>query len=354
MKIAAAAMAIALIVLVLVAMNMESPPKKVELAPGELPKPEMAAMGGDLSNAQSDFRPQNIVGMALPAISDVQSVSSEEASETLSESELVLGVVVNGQARAYPLGRMAGMNRSVVNDELGGKSIAVTWDDESLCGTVFHRKVGGEQSSLVVFQPSGQTWRSNTVLQDRDSESLWSQMTAQCESGQMKGLKLVSIPSVLVSWKGWKSDFPESTVMKPVSENTVTPVDSSKLDSANQLVVGVVGYKLQVHFRRDRLMKHPVINHVLGKKSLVVFTDTSTHAVRAYDSKVDGKTLEFRQEGETVTDKQTSSQWDLKSGQCLSGKLAGKSLKRIATVPAKQSTWKEFYARSKEWLPDNG
>ena len=50
-----------------------------------------------------------------------------EASKDLSDDELVLGVVVEGQARAYPINMLTGPRREIVNDRLGDVPIAATW-----------------------------------------------------------------------------------------------------------------------------------------------------------------------------------------------------------------------------------
>ena len=55
------------------------------------------------------------------------SVSDAEAADRVRDDELVLGVVVNGEARAYPINTLNGPRREIINDELGGRSIAATW-----------------------------------------------------------------------------------------------------------------------------------------------------------------------------------------------------------------------------------
>ncbi len=73
------------------------------------------------------FKPQVLVREPFPAIVKPENVSAEEANQSLHPEELVLGVEVNGEARAYPINMLAAPPREIINDELGGQAIAATW-----------------------------------------------------------------------------------------------------------------------------------------------------------------------------------------------------------------------------------
>jgi len=75
----------------------------------------------------SEFAPQVVIPRAFPAIKDAPVISTAEADRLLAEQELVIGVVVNGKARAYPINMLTGPQREIINDSLGGHSIAATW-----------------------------------------------------------------------------------------------------------------------------------------------------------------------------------------------------------------------------------
>ena len=62
---------------------------------------------------------------AIPAIFDPQFLTAQEADEWYDPDELVLGVEIDGDARAYSIPFLSG--REIVNDEVGGRKIAVTW-----------------------------------------------------------------------------------------------------------------------------------------------------------------------------------------------------------------------------------
>ena len=76
--------------------------------------------------ATSDFRPTRVLRQQ-PVITDVPVKSVPEMNEILNPSELVLGVTVGGQSRAYPINMLTGPRREILNDSLGGQAIAATW-----------------------------------------------------------------------------------------------------------------------------------------------------------------------------------------------------------------------------------
>jgi hypothetical protein len=76
-----------------------------------------------------EFNPRTVISRSFPAIVEPKTVSAAKGDEEkwVSDEELVLGVVVNGTARAYPINTLTGPQREIINDKLGGRSIAATW-----------------------------------------------------------------------------------------------------------------------------------------------------------------------------------------------------------------------------------
>ena len=142
----------------------------------------------------------------IPALENPRVVSAAEAS--WRDEELVLGVVVGAVARAYPV---AVLNwHELVNDRLAGEAILVSYCP--LCGTgmVFDRNVDGQ---LHRFGVSGLLYRSDLLMYDRETESLWSQIAAQAVTGPLLGRRLRLLRSRLESWGRWRRKFPETTVL---------------------------------------------------------------------------------------------------------------------------------------------
>ena len=72
------------------------------------------------------FNPRKVV-KPRRAIVDAPVLMVSEVTDEVTDSELVIGVVVNNQARAYPINQLTGPSREIINDMLGGHDIAATW-----------------------------------------------------------------------------------------------------------------------------------------------------------------------------------------------------------------------------------
>ena len=72
------------------------------------------------------FNPRRVVG-PMPAITDAPAIAASEVTDQVSDKELVLGIVLNGEARAYPINMLTGPSRDIINDTLGNIAIAATW-----------------------------------------------------------------------------------------------------------------------------------------------------------------------------------------------------------------------------------
>ena len=73
-----------------------------------------------------DFRPRRVLA-AQPTISDFVTKPVRDVGNALNPSELVIGVTVGNESRAYPINMLTGPSREIVNDKLGGQAIAATW-----------------------------------------------------------------------------------------------------------------------------------------------------------------------------------------------------------------------------------
>ena len=134
----------------------------------------------------------------------------------LVSGDRVIGVSLGGRERAYPL-RLLDWHE-VINDELGGIPIAVTYHPLCDSAVVFDRRAGGEVLELGV---SGLLYDSNQLLFDRRpggrGESLWSQLLARAVAGPAAraGLALEVLPASLARWEDWLAAHPETSVLEP-------------------------------------------------------------------------------------------------------------------------------------------
>jgi hypothetical protein len=96
------------------------------LAPRDLRVPEGAPVVEGTSPTRDNFSPVAVVGRQ-PVVQGWKVLTAKEADQQLRDDEMLLGVVVNGKARAWPLNVMTGPEREIFNDEFEGRPIAATW-----------------------------------------------------------------------------------------------------------------------------------------------------------------------------------------------------------------------------------
>ncbi|MCH7742895.1 MAG: DUF3179 domain-containing protein [Proteobacteria bacterium] len=143
----------------------------------------------------------------IPAINEPKFESADEA-DWLRDKDRVLALVIQGQARAYPI-RILNWHE-IVNDKVGDQRFAVTYCP--LCGTgvVFAANIA---NTSLQFGVSGLLYNSDVLLYDRNTESLWSQIMGKAVAGKLKGTLLPQIPVTHTSWKDWVKNHPDTLVL---------------------------------------------------------------------------------------------------------------------------------------------
>jgi len=272
-------------------------------------------------------------------------VDAVEASKTVLNDELVLGVEINGESRAYPLNMINGPFREILNDELAGTSIAVTWCFLCHNGIVYERLVGTE---TLTFSVSGLLWQRNLVMVDEESESLWSHMLGRAMRGEFEGTVLKRIPAEMTTWKKWKSQYPHTTVAILRRTSQRFQRDIYRLPERF-----VIGYEKNGSARAwgfaDLIDQRVVNDEIDGSAVLIVF-DAESFTATIFEREVDGKTLTFEWHGDQLIDRESGRIWDP-----FSGKLVGNDestvaqLHRAPGVIAFGSAWKRFYPHSTYW-----
>jgi hypothetical protein len=142
----------------------------------------------------------------IPALDDPIAVPADRSS--WSDDDLVLGLVSNGSARAYPLAILEW--HELVNDTLGDRPVLVSYCP--LCGTgiAFDRRIGDRKHRFGV---SGLLYNSDLLMFDRETESLWSQIRAEAVTGPLLGRRLVLLRSRITRFGQWRSEHPRTSVL---------------------------------------------------------------------------------------------------------------------------------------------
>lgn len=165
----------------------------------------------------------------IPAISNPEFTGPEEA-HYLAGNDFVLGLVLDGVARAYPHSILD--RHEIVNDSSDDLLFAVIYCPLTGTGTAWNRRVLGS----TTFGVSGLLYNSNIIPYDRETDSNWSQIMLKAVNGPLKGTKAETFNLFETSWDTWKSMYPETLVL---SENTgynrnyrISPYGDYKTNSA--------------------------------------------------------------------------------------------------------------------------
>jgi len=139
-----------------------------------------------------------------------------ESGETigwLADDDIVIGVVIGGEARAYPRHIME--THELVNDSIGGERIAVAYC--TLCGSGQAYRLDNLSAEFqpAVLRTSGLLNRSNKIMFDLTSRSMVDTFTGEARTGPWRqaGIVLEQITTVTSRWGAWRADHPETTVM---------------------------------------------------------------------------------------------------------------------------------------------
>jgi hypothetical protein len=143
----------------------------------------------------------------IPALDSPRFVTAGEA-DFLDATDRVLGMAYNGVAKAFPV-RILNYHE-IVNDEIGGEPVMVSFCP--LCGTgiAFSARVAGQTRSFGV---SGLLYNSDLLLYDRQSESLWSQVMGKAISGPLRGEVLDRRVLDHTTWSDWRARHPDTLVL---------------------------------------------------------------------------------------------------------------------------------------------
>ena len=102
--------------------------------------------------------------------------------DDLAPQEPVVGLTIDGDARAYPLRILTW--HEIVNDVVGGTPVAVTYCPLCNSAPVFERTVDGR---VLEFGTTGKLKDSNLIMYDRQTETWWQQFTGEAIVGEMTG-----------------------------------------------------------------------------------------------------------------------------------------------------------------------
>ncbi len=145
----------------------------------------------------------------IPPLRNPAMLAAKDAGY-LEDGDIVFGISVNGDARAYPKRILAWHEMFV--DTVGGVPVAGVYC--TLCGTVilYHTEHEGIEHALGT---SGFLYRSNKLMYDQATQSLWSTMRGTPVVGPLAGMGIVLERGAVVTttWSEWRRRHPETLVL---------------------------------------------------------------------------------------------------------------------------------------------
>lgn len=294
-----------------------------------------------------------------------------EAADWLDDREPGALVQFNDEVRFYPLSILT--RHEIVNDRYGDIPVAVTFCP--LCNTAltFDRRVDGE---ALRFGVSGLLRKSDLVMWDDATTTLWQQITGEAVVGELAGTQLDIISTAIVSYGDAKESFPDALSLATdtgfginYGANPYEAYSSSNQPflfdddpdprfPALSRVVGVSVDGVDKAYPFELISEKGAVNDVLGDTPIAVLwggetadaLDSSTVADGqaigsgiAFDRTVGGQTLTLSTSGEDLfTDAETSSTWNL-LGQAVDGPLAGEQMDTVSHRNEFWFAWASFF-----------
>ena len=124
------------------------------------------------------------------------------------DEEPVIGLALNGEARAYPTGIL--YRRELVNDVVGGVPALVSWCPLCYTALAHERRVDG---AAAVFGNQGALYRGAMTWYDHATGSVWSQPLGAAIAGPEAGRRLALLPAQVTTWGEWRAAYPHTLLL---------------------------------------------------------------------------------------------------------------------------------------------
>jgi hypothetical protein len=272
----------------------------------------------------------------------------------IDKSKLVIGVMIDGQAKAYPI-QLIGYHHQVV-DTVGRTPVMITYCTVCRSARVFSPMVNGRQES---FRLVGMD-HFNAVFEDATTKSWWQQETGTAITGPLKGYVLKELPSSQMTLDAWLREYPRSLVMKPDTtfmnnyfgledyDKGTMRSDLVRRDLAswqhNSWIVGVMTNSSSKAYDWNELLQKKIIHDSLDQLPILLTIENDSASFHVYDRRVDDSTLSFQisDNKDLLVDDETHSSWTM-DGLCIHGSLIGKKLLPVQSYNEFWHTWQTFH-----------
>ena len=282
-------------------------------------------------------------------------VKTSLAANKIPENKLVIGVVIDSVASAYPI-QLIGYHHQVV-DNINGNPIMVTYCTVCRSGRIYSLMVNGKQET---FRLVGMD-HFNAMFEDATTKSWWRQSTGECIAGPLKGYKLKEIESDQLILSSWARIHPNTQILQPdalfkeefedmdsydkgISRGNLTKRDTASWKNKSW-ILGIQDGANAKTYDWNQLTKQRIIQDSLPNNPIVILLESDTASFHAYSSVINNEILIFRIKQDSIWDVNTGSKWSYE-GVCMDGKLKGKVLKSVRCYQEFLHSWEFFHPQS--------
>nr|WP_290427231.1 DUF3179 domain-containing (seleno)protein [Mucilaginibacter aquariorum] len=281
-------------------------------------------------------------------------------NNSVPESTVIIGVVSNGVAKAYPLNYLGYHHK--IQDNVGTQPVLVTYCTMCRSGRVYNPVVNGIRQNFRLVGAR----HYNAVIEDETTKTWWYQANGKAAVGQLKGSQLDEIPYEQSTLAAWINKHPGSLILQPdhhylsdyndlKNYDKIQAVDKdSTLKNKDSLmrkswVVGLVINGQAKAYDWRRLFKKRFVNDSFNQTNLLLTLEKDSLTYHSFNTNVNGKVLHFNlDKSGQLTDVETASLWDW-DGLSISGVLKGSRLVKIQSYQEYWHSWKHFHPNTLIW-----
>ena len=205
--------------------------------------------------------------------------------------------------------------------------------------------------SRLTFQVSGMLWQRSLVMRDLETKTLWSHLLGRGMQGKLRGVQLSLLPGVMTTWREWRTRHPGTTVL--AMSRTAGKFNAQVWKEPGLYVYGVPMPRgiPSPAVAMTKLSKVRVFSFATGDDERVLVTLGGVgNRIQAFDPLLDDGFLTFfHAGGNLMRDRETGSTWDLVTGVCLEGELAGKALTLRPGTISYEKAWRAFHPKGTVW-----
>jgi len=339
---------------------------------------------------------------------------ADAATNKVPEDKLVIGVVLHGEAKAYPI-QIIGYHHQV-RDTFGTTPVMITYCTVCRTGRIFDPIRRGNETQNGSQAQNGSESQSasknenesdrpagdegyrlvgmdhfNAMFEDKKTKSWWAQATGIAIAGPEKGAHLTEFPSQQTTLKNWLRQHPDSRILQPdtlykkkydalaLYDNGTIPGGLEHRDTSSwkpkSWVIGIVVQPEAAPQKPEQnkpaqnepaqkatppqakaydwndLTKKQLIEDTIGSLPVLLVLGSDTTYHHAWSRIVKDQTLTFQKvAGQPLLADNTGSQWDL-DGNCISGQFKDQQLQPLQTYQEFWHSWSHFHPGTTRYRP---